>query len=162
MNYLQGQLEQTILESFTRAANLWAFVYKMNQRPSAILNRQTKFCRLVEACARNTLTSDMMNFMAVEQPEVDIWNPLATSKAPSKLQSILRQYHNNARVAHAQFLPNITIHGLRYMTSAKSFGNSCALLGLPSSDVKVPVVIDSILKIRTSADTLEIVLAVHR
>jgi hypothetical protein len=36
------------------------------------------------------------------------------------------------------------------------------LLGLLSSDVKFPAVIESIMKIQTSADTLEIVLAVRR
>ncbi|KAF8960132.1 hypothetical protein BDZ97DRAFT_1760937 [Flammula alnicola] len=45
------------------------------------------------------------------------------------------------------------------MTSTKGFGNSCALLGLPSSDIKVPAVIDSIFKIQASVDTVEIVLA---
>jgi hypothetical protein len=104
----------------------------------------------------------MMNFMAAEQPEVAIWNPMATSKVPSRLQTILRQHNSSARVDRAQFLTNITIRGLRYTTSAKSFGNSCVLLGLPSSEVKVPAVIDSILKIQTSADTVEIVFVIRR
>ncbi len=159
---VQGQLEQTISESFTRAANLRAFVYKTNQCPPAILHCQSIFRRLIDPRVRNTLTSDMMDFTVVEQPDVAVWNPMATSKVPSKLQTILRLHNNNAHVDRAQFLTNIIVHGLRYTTSTKSFGNSCVLLGLPSSDVKVPAVIDSILKIQTSADTLEILLAVRR
>jgi hypothetical protein len=159
--FLQGQLEQTISESFTRAANLRAFVYKANQCPPAILKCQSIFRRLIDPRARNTLTSDMMSF-ASEQPEVAIWNPMATSKVPSRLQTILRQHNSNARADRAQFLTNITIHGLRYTTSRKSFGNSCVLLGLPSSDVRVPAVIDSILKIQTSIDTVEIVFVIRR
>ncbi|KAF8955373.1 hypothetical protein BDZ97DRAFT_1764947 [Flammula alnicola] len=104
----------------------------------------------------------MMSFTAVEQPEVVIWNPMAMSKVPLKLQTILRRYNSDARVDRAQFLTNITIRGLRYTTSTKGFGNSCALLGLPSSDIKVPAVIDSIFKIQASVDTVEIVLAVRR
>lgn len=100
--------------------------------------------------------------MADEKPEIVVWNPMATSKVPLKLQTILRLHNSNARVDQAQFLKNITIHGLRYTTSAKCFGNSCALIGLPSSDVKVPAVIDSILKIRSTADTVEILLIVRR
>ncbi|KAF8961272.1 hypothetical protein BDZ97DRAFT_1760012 [Flammula alnicola] len=100
-----------------------------------------------------------MSFTAVEQPEVVIWNPMATSKVPLKLQTIVRRYNSNARVDRAQFLTNITIRGLRYTTSTKGFGNSCALLGLPSSDIKVPAVIDSIFKIQASVDTVEILLA---
>ena len=160
--FLLGQLEQTISESFTRAANLRAFVYKTNQCPPAILNCQSIFRRLVDPRARNTLTSEMMSFGSVERPEVAIWNPMATSKVPLKLQTILRRHNSDARVDRAQFLTNITLYGLRYTTSRKHFGNSCVLLGLPSSDVKVPAVIDSILKIQTSADTVEIVLAVRR
>ena len=102
-----------------------------------------------------------MNFTAVERPEV-VWNPTATSKVSSKLQTILRQLNSNARVDRAQFLTHIIIHGIRYTTSTKSFGNSCVLLGVPSSDVKIPAVIDSIMKIQTSADTVEIFLAVRR
>jgi len=104
----------------------------------------------------------MMSFGSVERPEVAIWNPMATSKVPLKLQTILRRHDSDARVDRAQFLTNITLYGLRYTASRKHFGNSCVLLGLPSSDVKVPAVIDSILKIQTSADTVEIVLAVRR
>ena len=158
----QGQLEQTISESFTRAANLRAFVYKANQCPPAILGCQSIFSRLVDPRARNTLTSDMMSFIADEQPEVAIWNPMATSKVPLTLQTILRLHNSNARVDRAQFLKHITIRGLRYMTSTKCFGNSCALIGLPSFDIKVPAVIDSILKIQSSADTVETLLAVRR
>jgi len=160
--FLQGQLEQTISESFTRAANLRAFVYKANQCPPAVLNCQSIFRRLTDPRARNTLTSDMMDFTAIERPEVAIWNPMAMSKVPSKLQTILRQHNSNARVDRAQFLTHIIVHGLRYTTSTKSFGNSCVLLELPSSDAKVPAVIDSIMKIQTSADMVEILLAVRR
>ena len=160
--FLLGQLEQTISESFTRAANLRAFVYKTNQCPPAILNSQSIFRQLVDPHTCNTLTSEMMSFGSIEQPEVAIWNPMAMSKVPLKLQTILRQHNSDARVDRAQFLTNITLYGLRYTTSRKHLGNSCVLLGLPSSDVKVPAVIDSILKIQTSADTVEIVLAVRR
>lgn len=104
----------------------------------------------------------MMSFMADEQPAVVIWNPMATSKVPLNLQMILRSYNGNARVDRAEFLKHITIRGLRYTTSSKSFGNSCALIELPSSDDKAPVVIDYILKIQSSSDTVEILLVVRR
>jgi hypothetical protein len=159
--FLLGQLEQTISESFTRVANLRAFVYKTNQCPPAILNCQSIFRRLIDPRARNTLTSDMMSFGSVERPEVAIWNPMTTSTVPLKPQTILRRHNSDARVDRAQFLTDTAIHELRYTTSTRSFGNSCVLLGLLSSDVEGPAIIDSILKIQTSADTAEIILAVR-
>ncbi|KDR76670.1 hypothetical protein GALMADRAFT_139571 [Galerina marginata CBS 339.88] len=161
-NFKIGQLEQTMSESFTRAANLRAFVNKTNQCPPTILGCQSIFSRLVDPRARNTLTSDLMSFTADERPEVVVWNPMATSKVPLKLQKIIHNYNANARVDRAHFLSNITVGGSRYTTSAKGFGNSCALVGLPSSGAKVPVVIDSIFKIQPSADTVEVLLAVRR
>lgn len=164
MPICKGQLEQTISESFTRATNLRAFIFKTNQCPPAILNCQSIFSRLVDPRAHNTLVSDVMSFAAQEPLEafkVGTWNPKATTRIIPKLQALIHAYDKNANVDRGQFFNDTTIHGLRYTTSAKHFGNSCALVVLSPSDIQTPAIIDTILKIRSSADTVETLLAIR-
>ena len=157
-----GQLEQTISESFTRSANLRAFIYKTKQCPPAILACQSIFRRLVDPRVRNTLISDMATFEPAVDVQAAVWNPRTAVKILPNLRNVLLQYDSSLEVKKAQFLKQLIILGLRYTISEKHFGNSCVLLKRRSTSNYFPAIIVSILKVRTSFNTLQTLLVVCR
>ena len=157
-----GQLEQTISESFTRSANLRAFIYKTKQCPPAILACQSIFRRLVDPRVRNTLISDMATFEPAADVQAAVWNPRTAIKILPNLRNVLLQYDSSLEVEKAQFLKQLIILGLRYTISEKHFGNSCVLLKRHSTSHYFPAIIVSILKVRTSFNALRTLLVVRR
>ncbi len=156
-----GQLEQTISESFARSANLRAFIYKTKQCPPAIIACQSIFRRLVDPRVHNTLICDMATFEPTADVQVAVWNPRTASKIPPNLRNILLQYDSSFEVEKAQFRKQLIILGLRYTVSEKHFGNSCVLLKRCSTSDYCPAIIISILKVRTSLNTLQTLLVVR-
>ena len=157
-----GQFEHTISESFTRSANLRAFIYKTKQCPPAILACQTIFRRLVDPRIRNTLICDMATFEPTTDVQAAVWNPRTATKIPPNLRNILLHYDSSFEVEKAQFLKQLIVVGLRYTVSEKHFGNSCVLLKRPLLSDHCPAIIVSILKVRTSLNNLQTLLVVRR
>ncbi|KIM42233.1 hypothetical protein M413DRAFT_27028, partial [Hebeloma cylindrosporum] len=64
---LQRQLEETISTSFTKSANLQAFMLK-DGCPQAIKNWSSHFAKLIDPQVRNTLLTDIARFLSVDEP----------------------------------------------------------------------------------------------
>jgi hypothetical protein len=97
----------------------------------------------------------------VEAP-VAVWNPRTATKILPNLQNILLQYDPRFEGEKAQFLKQMIVLGLRYTVSERHFGNSCVLLKNRSTPGHCPATIAFILKVLTSANSLETLLVVRR
>ena len=87
------------------------------------------------------------------------WNDWTACPISQELQAALSHYCH-VLAWTAQFLPNITINGLKYALYQKHRENSCILIA-QSHDVLVPAQINSIFQIK-SADSIEMLIAVRQ
>jgi hypothetical protein len=146
-----GKLEETISISFSKSANLRAFMLK-EVCPSAIKNCSGFFSKLIDPQVRNTLLSDIVQFMSLEEEADEFADDLtgriaSIAEGPYKaLQTYLQGVKGTPR--KAKTLSCYTLHHLTFSTFSRHRGNSFVLVrrsSLPS----IPAQIDSILQIST-------------
>ena len=148
--FLLGKLEEMISFSFTKSANLWAFMLKEGC-PSAIKNCSGHFLKLINPQVHNTLLTDITHFLSLEE-EVD--EPADTTDrmipiAEGPYKALWTHFQvANGIPREARTLHHYTLNHLTFSTFTQHRGNSFVLVccsSLPS----IPAQIDSILQIPT-------------
>ena len=145
-----GNFEETMSTSFAKSANLRAFMLKEGC-PSAIKNCSGFLSKLIDSQVRNTLLSDIAQFMSLEEDAdepADISGRItAIAEGPYKA---LQTHFQGAKgiPREARTLHCYTFNHLMFSTFTRHRGNSFVLVRRPSLP-SVPAQIDSILQIPT-------------
>jgi hypothetical protein len=146
---VQGELEQTMAESYTRSANLRALILKP-ECPEVIQNCAGIFQKLVDPEMRNALLTDVFKLKEDyddDDTDLMLWNDRTVRSIPKELVQGL----SYARLPEqGQFLSHLTINGLRYTVSSKHQGNSCVYFKKVDSEGLVAAQIEFILQIKVS------------
>jgi hypothetical protein len=123
--------------------------------PVAIKNCHGIFSKFMNPQVKNTLLTDISQFLAdIEDdiPEIDV---KATTLIPEPIHKAFRVFFSTSpseTPRTAKFLNSVTIKGLTFSTSKRHHGNSSILVGQISAP-PVPAIIEGIIQ-TSSGDTL--------
>ncbi|KAF9471200.1 hypothetical protein BDN70DRAFT_939116 [Pholiota conissans] len=159
-NFQDGQLEETISNSFTKSANLRSLLLK-DGCPAAIKNCEGYFTKLVDPQIRNTLLTDIARFSSVLEDVASDASNVITADSKSRKTVISGPTHQALRTYYADIgvgkIPNVekimssyTATGLTFSSSTKHAGNSLVLLHSPSQGSSVPAQIENIIQVSST------------
>ncbi len=122
--------------------------------PPAIKNCQGYFSKLVDSTVRNTLLTDISNFLVdVEEPPLEEVSGMAP--IPQLIHAALRSFYRHSQTETprvAKLLSYFTVKGLTFSSFKRHSGNGSIMIRQHSGS-SLPAIIEGIIQISTT-DTL--------